>query len=190
MPSSPSDSSSPSNQEKLGSIPQIIDASVDGEGQLAQGSRARDGGEIEAQRPDAEAVARAIETHSQIRRDSMTIRSIIEAFPEIRQMMVAEAVRGITATVQCWNAKLQAYEEKIDYAVRQKWVAWLAGYSDGLPVQTNMNFNASPRRGQTENEDAALALSSPALREELKRQIADAEKRDRTLTDKKSAVSV
>ena len=159
---------------------------VDGTTNDGHASRARDGGQIQVA-PSAAAVAREIETRSQLAADGVSIRAIIEAFPHIRPMMVAEAVRGLAATVQCWNAKAQCYEEKVDYAVRQKWVAWLAGYSDGLPVQTNMNVNASLGKAKG-GEDMEGMLESPAVREEMRRQLDAADKRARDKTAKKNAL--
>lgn len=119
------------------------------------------------------------------------MREIILAHPKVRELAVAAAVRALVATKFYFDKKSGQMVHEPDYATQIKAVTVLVSYSDGLPVQTNMNINANMGKSKrSENEDAALALSSPALREELKRQIADAEKRDRTLTDKKSAVSV
>lgn len=152
---------------------------------MAQPSRAR------AQLPNqAEAFELASEIETQSHQGA-SVREIILAHPKVRELAVAAAVRALVATKFYFDKKSGQMVHEPDYATQIKAVTVLVSYSDGLPVQTNMNINANMGKSKrSENEDAALALSSPALREELKRQIADAEKRDRTLTDKKSAVSV
>lgn len=185
MPNSSSPSNAQPNQVNLGNSTQIIDASVDGEGQIAQPSRAR------AQLPNqAEAFGLAAEIENQPHQGA-SVRDIILAHPKVRELAVAAAVRALVATKFYFDKKSGQMVHEPDYATQIKAVTVLVSYSDGLPAQTNINFNASMGKSKrSENEEAALALSSPALREELKRQIIEAEKRDRSSADKKSAVSV
>ena len=121
-------------------------------------------------------LARRIETESHLHLGKASLHAIISAYPEIRVMLLAEAVRGIGAVTQCWNGKTGAYDEKVDFSTRQKWVAWIASYADGLPAQTNLNINASAGSGSGISPDELLA-ASPAAREAMRRALARADER-------------
>lgn len=137
---------------------------VDGEVENGPDSRARDGGVT-----GATELARDIETDSRLHQQAASVRDIILSNPRVRVLMVAEAIRSLGAVVQCWNAKAQKYEEKIDHATRLKAVSFLAGYSDGLPVATNLNLNATPNRAETSDE--MMEQATPAMIEAMERVI-------------------
>jgi hypothetical protein len=139
-------------------------------------------------REAAQEVAREIENDSRSQ-ECASIREIILLHPLTRVLMVAEAVRGIGATVQCWNAKKQAYEEKPDPATSYKWVSWLAGYSDGLPVATNLNLNATTPSSMPVQPDEMLARS-PAMRDAVRRMLDQSDKAAAKTKEKMAAVPV
>lgn len=145
--------------------------SVDETPEKDAASRAREGGQIGP--ISAEVLARTVETDTRFHQGEWSLRDVINAFPMMRVLMVAEAVRGLGAVIQCWNATLKAYEEKPDYGTRQKWATWIAAYGDGRPIETSVHVNGTPNRKQTESSDM-----SPAMIEAAERAIALAKKKN------------
>ena len=122
----------------------------------------------------ADEVALSLEKDARLQH-GMSVRDIILLDPRVRLLMVVEAIRAMGSVLQCWSSKTQSYEEKIDYSTRLKAVAWIASYSDGLPVQTNLNVNATPGANKGLDPDEMLAASPSAL-EAMERTLSRAKK--------------
>jgi len=125
----------------------------------APGPRARDGGEVAA-------LVAELESDSSLH-EAPSINAMVSLHPRVRVRLFIEQVRGLDAVVQCWNAKKQSYEEKPDFATRQKCATWLGGYSDGLPPQTNFNVNENLNR----KPGAGVDMTSPAMIEAMERRL-------------------
>ncbi len=109
-------------------------------------------------------IAAAIENDDRLHKANVSVREMLTLHPRARVLMVAEAIRGLDAVVQCWSASRQEYVEKVDHATRLKSVAWLASYSDGLPVQRNENFSVTASAKPSVDYETMLR-KSPALAE-------------------------
>lgn len=99
-----------------------------------------------------------------------TIRELLLAHPSFRRLIVATAVRSLGA--QKWvfdrdQKKVVFYE---DSSTQMKAVAFLAAYTEGLPMQTNVSLNIGDQKRIAEGDgmtiEAALR-ASPALRDKL-----------------------
>ncbi len=98
-----------------------------------------------------------------------SFNAIINKVPRVRVLVLAEQVRGLAAVVQCWNAGKKCYEEKVDFATRQKCSSWIAGYADGLPPQTNFNVNANATPQKPRELDDLTPAGIEALQRVLDR---------------------
>jgi hypothetical protein len=119
-------------------------------------------------------IADAIENDARLQDANISVRDILTAHPQARVLMVAEAVRGLGAEVQCWSSKTQEYIPKIDYPTRLKSTAWLASYSDGLPAQRAESPTTTTPTKPEMSYDEALRRS-PALRDAARRALLRAE---------------
>lgn len=128
----------------------------------------------------AELEAVAVEIERAAPRDRETIHDIIAGHPAIRRVVVANAIRCLSARRWWYDAKKKKRVDEPDYQLRFRALEFLADRADGRPAQSLMTFNlnASANRSPDDEEEMKKALSSPALREELKRQIAAAERQE------------
>jgi hypothetical protein len=154
----------------MSNSPQKEGTELDVNGQSAEKTRARGGGVGQ----QAEGLAQAIENAPHVHQ-AKNLKEIIDSFSAIRVMLIAEAVRGMGAVTYLWSASKKAYEEKVDYPTRQRSIAWLAGYSDGLPAQTTFNYNANASATPAADPFEKLA-TSPAARAALRRALDQADK--------------
>jgi hypothetical protein len=124
-----------------------------------------------------------VETDPRLRDGSVTLRDIILGNNATRIHTVAGAIRLLEATVQCWNAKEMIYEAKPDHQTRLKAITFLAAYSDGLPVATNLNLNATPggNRKEERADDLELLARSPAALKAAERMVEAAKRRAKAL---------
>lgn len=100
-----------------------------------------------------------------------TLRDLITAIPDIRQLIVATAVRCLGAERMMGGGKKGEVERCADGATQMKAVAFLAAYSDGLPIQTTMNLNVDGNRDMPIEE---MLAKSPALVAAMEKQLARA----------------
>lgn len=152
---------------KVGKIPQSKEENVDGDVKTSEDPRAREG------EGEAERLAREIENDAQLQEPGVSFSAMLQKHQRARVLMVAEAVRALGAQQKVWSAKKQGYESAVDYPTRLKAVTILASYSDGLPVQTNVNVNSQARANATTPEqELDRAAASPAAIEAAERQLA------------------
>jgi hypothetical protein len=125
--------------------------------------------------PGAEAtfaLADEIASDLQVSPDAQ-VRDIILAHPRVRQQIVAAAVRCLRAEKFYFDRTKKEIVHEEDYATQIKAIAWLAAYSDGLPIQTNLNVNANASGKGRLPPDEMLA-QSPAALEAMERALARA----------------
>lgn len=117
------------------------------------------------------------------------VRDIILADPRVRVQLVAAAIRCLFAEKFYFDRAAKEVVHEPDYSTQMKAVAWLAAYSDGLPVQTNLNLNANtnPTKGLPPEE---VLMRSPAALEAMKRTIARIEAANTKKPAEKAAVPV
>ena len=149
--------------------PQTSDGDVDGKGKNGSASRARAQHEVEAH-----VAATRVENDLRLT-DSASVRDIILAHPRVRVLLVATAVRSLSAQRFYFDKAAGGMVHEDDANTQMKAVAWLAAYSDGLPVMTNLNVNANAGGGRVQNPDEMLA-GSPALIAALERTLERARK--------------
>jgi hypothetical protein len=149
--------------------PQTSDVGVDEKGKNGSDSRARAQHEIEAH-----AAAAVLESDLRLE-DSAGVRDIILAHPRVRVLLVATAIRNLSAQKFYFDRKAGDMVHEDDASTQMKAVAWLAAYSDGLPVVTTLNLNGSINGGKRPAPDEMLA-GSPAAIEALERTLARAKK--------------
>ena len=109
-----------------------------------------------------------------------TLRELIDQIPSARNVILGAAFRALGARKFYWekgNGGQRLWEP--DYKVQLDAVKWLAGYSDGLPAQTNVNLNIESGKkpdGQDFDLERELA-ENPAARERMRIILERSEKR-------------
>lgn len=154
----------------VGEIPQKEAESVDVDVVSSESSRARAGEAHEGE-------ARAVENDIHLR-DDMSVREIILAHPRVRILMVATAVRCMGASKLYYSKGSKEFKPEADFATQMKAITWLAAYSDGLPIQTNLNLNAQAN-GRKEFAPVDMLAESPAAMEAMERTLEAAREKAR-----------
>ena len=95
------------------------------------------------------------------------LRQLLTSIPELRQLVVASAIRCLGATRWRYDKEAGSQIVEPDYATQQKAFAWIASYSDGLPTQVTANVSIDAKREGLSLEDAVK--QSPALLEGLEK---------------------
>lgn len=143
-----------------------------------------DGGEalVPVDVTDEELEAVAVEIERATPRDRETIHDIIASHPAIRRVVVANAIRCLSARRWWYDAKKKKRVDEPDYQLRFRALEFLADRADGRPAQSLMTFNVNASANRKPDEEAELskALESPALREEMRRQLDAADRNDET----------
>jgi hypothetical protein len=117
---------------------------------------------------------------------AQSLREIILAVPDVRAAVVASAIRCLGSERLMYDGQSKKVKSVPDGATIMKAVAFLAAYSDGLPVQTTLNMNVNNNKELPMEE---MLASSPALVDALQRQLdrAKAVQKGGTLKDAKPA---
>lgn len=105
---------------------------------------------------------------------SKNLRTILAGVPELRQLVVAAAIRGLGARKYYFDRKVGAMVFEPDYIAQNKAAVFLAAYDAGLPLQGTVNLHLGGEKGMT-IEDAMA--SSPAALEAIERTLAKAKAR-------------
>lgn len=167
----------------MSDTPQSTDGNVDETPKNGSASRARAQHEVEAHE-----LARTVENDTRLQ-DLGSVRDIILAHPRVRVMLVAAAIRNLTAQKFYFDKKAGCMVHEDDSATQMKAVAWLAAYSDGLPVVTNLNVNTNAGKGAGLPPDEILARS-PAAMEAMQRALDRAKAKAAQAAQNKNALSV
>ena len=123
-----------------------------------------------------EAIAARLEAMEPTPGAVLDIRATLATIPELRALICAALIRGLAATKYYWDKEKEKWVHVPDYLAQNKAAALLVAYSDGLPVQTAVNVNLDPGKGQGFSLGDALS-NSPALREHLAKELAQAERK-------------
>jgi predicted RND superfamily exporter protein len=129
-----------------------------------------------------EEVAKRIEQDASF--DAMRdLKSVLQAVPELRRLVVAAAVRALGARKVYLRNGIPEYES--DCSAQMKAAAFIAAYCDGLPVQTSVNLNVNSAGKNSEAETLLESLTkSPALAMALEKKLQQASKRrERIVTE-------
>jgi hypothetical protein len=160
-----------------------------GQGKVDEAEKSETPSRARAQHEDeAHELARQVENDTTLQ-DKDSVREIILAHPRIRVMLVAAAIRNLTAQKFYFDKKAGSMVHEDDSATQMKAVAWLAAYSDGLPVVTNLNMNVNGRGKSALPPDELLA-NSPAAIDAMKRAVERAEAKAAAAKQKSAAVEV
>lgn len=135
----------------------------------AAGGAAGTGSQVSIE--DPEVVAETIEADPAIV-TAKTIKEAILAVPNARALMVAAAVRCLGAKRLMFDRASKEVVKVDDGSTIMKAVAWLAAYSDGLPIQHTVNVNMDANK---EMPMVEMMAKSPALRAAVRKQLEQAE---------------
>lgn len=116
-------------------------------------------------------LADEIEARAKEFANSPTVRDLLLHLPEFRPLMVATAIRAMSAGKFIFDKDEKRCVWFEDCATQMKAVTFLAAYTEGLPAQTSVQLNiGDQKRIQSGDEmtlEAALR-SSPALADRLR----------------------
>lgn len=124
--------------------------------------------------PESQHEADALELAAQVEAgakdgSAQSIRELIVNTPGIRNLVIATAIRCLAAKRVMGSGQKDKPPVTVDDgATQMKAAVFLAGYADGLPAQTVVNWNVG---GAKEMPIEEMLLRSPALVEAMEKQI-------------------
>ena len=98
------------------------------------------------------------------------LRAWMRDVPELRQLVIGAAIRGLCAVRSYWYKGSGAMVHEPDSASQMKAAAFVAAYSDGMPMQSTVNLNVDAgAKGLTMDD---VLAQSPAAVEAIERTLA------------------
>jgi hypothetical protein len=126
---------------------------------------------------ETSALALASEIESHVDLDTCKdLKAVLTAFPQVRRLWVAAAIRCLGARRSYFDRKTQTMQHEPDGATQLRAATLLAAYCDGLPVQASVNLTLDTRAEARAGLEEAIG-NSPELRRLLQRTLNDAKPR-------------
>jgi len=104
---------------------------------------------------------------------SKDMRSFLNGIAGLRRFIVAAAIRALTARKYYFSKEKKEMVFEPDSGTQMKAAAFLAAYSDGLPMQSTVNLNVEAGAKGFSMADALA--NSPALRDYMRAELAKVE---------------